>query len=159
MTSAAPNLRERAPGPGWTCLGYLSAARGTRWQCGTVLVISSIIDAELPDGSGVGLQWHVSISSMGKRPKQHQVAKALRDFGLVGAEEDNHHPGNARHFWRPVDPAHRVDCECKTTETLVKERDGYTYSERHGVCAGCELERVTGKPCTEHRKTEVGNAP
>lgn len=123
------------------------------WASGPVVVISSLQNADLPDGAGVGLQWHVSISRQGKRPKDTDVRRALRAFGMVGAEEDNHHPGNARHFWRPVDPQHRVDCQCKESEQTIAESDGYTWTnprEGAGACRGCEWSGVMGKPCPVH---------
>jgi hypothetical protein len=117
-------------------------------------VISSLVDADLPDGSGVGPQWHVSVSARGKRPDDRQVRRALKAFGLVGAEEDNHHPGIARHFWRPVDPAHRVDCKCKATEEIITEADGYRWTNPKTstteTCRGCDIAPVTGKPCPIH---------
>lgn len=103
-----------------------SAARGS-------LVILSTIDvAELPDGSGdVGPQWHLSVS-LGKGAKRRatddECERVLRDFGLEGAEEDNHTPGLARHFWMPVDPARRVECECKTVDVVHVEPDGFRWS-------------------------------
>ena len=126
------------------------------WTDGRLRVISSLIDAELPDGSGVGLQWHVSISRRGKRPKPPELARAQRAFGCVGWEEDNHHPGNARHYFRPVDPSKRVDCECKANETVVVEPDGYRWTNpTDEPCRGCELQELLGelgKPCPLHPK-------
>jgi len=119
-------------------------ARGTT-------VISSLLNAELPDGSGIGLQWHISISNRGERPKT--VGTVLRAFGMSDAEEDNHHPGAARHFFLPLDPAHRVDCECKETEDTIVEPDGYRWTNPKpgtGPCRGCELEAAIGKPCPIH---------
>ncbi len=71
---------------------------------------------------------------------------------MVGAEEDNHHPGNARHFWRPLDPSHRVDCECKEDEVLVTDADGYRWTNPQDgePCRGCDFESLTGKPCPLH---------
>jgi hypothetical protein len=117
-------------------------------------VVSSLDLAELPDGSGeVGPQWHVSISARRKRPKDSLVRLALRDFGLVGAEEDNHHPGVARHFWMAVDPARRSDCECKVTEEVITERDGYRWTNpTDAPCRGCEYERRFGRACPIHAR-------
>jgi hypothetical protein len=124
------------------------------WTSGPITVLSSLAMAELPDGSGeLGPQWQISISHQGKRPKPHHVRRALRAFGMVGAEEDNHHPGNARHFWLPVDPKRRRDCECKETEETVVDADGYTWTNPRvgdGECRGCELERLLRKPCPIH---------
>lgn len=125
----------------------------SRWQRGAVIVVSALEDAELPGASGA--TWHVSISRMGKRPRPRDVEHALRDFDMRGAEEDNHHPGVARHYFQPVDPAYRGLCECKTTEDVVVERDGYTWTnpklDAVEGCRGCEFERLQHKPCPIHR--------
>lgn len=122
------------------------------YQSGPICVISALEMAESPRGTGETIpQWHISITDRGRRPKPNHVRRALRAFGMVGAEEDNHHPGMARNFWQPVDPAHRVDCECKEEDVIVKEPDGYTWSNaRDGECRGCELERIMGRVCPIH---------
>ncbi len=141
-----PNAPVVVPG------GNIVTASG--WQSGLVRVISALELAELPDRSGVGPQWHVSISRAGKRPKPTDVRRALRAFGMVGAEEDNHHPGNARHFWLVVDPAHRVDCECKEDEITIVEPDGYKWTNPPdaAACRGCEFEQTIGTPCPLHHE-------
>jgi hypothetical protein len=114
-------------------------------------VISALEVASYPDGQGEGPQWHVSVSKGGKRPKDKELRAALRAFGMVGAEEDNHHPGVARHLWLPVDPSRRVDCECKEEEALITEPDGYKWTNpREGRCRGCAIAPLTGKPCPLH---------
>lgn len=122
-----------------------------------VTVISVLELAEAPDGRGDSIpQWHISISRLGKRPSDRHVRRVLRDFGLLGAEEDNHHPGAVRSFWLPVDPSRRVECQCKTDEDVIVERDGYRWTnprEGEGACRGCELERMMGKPCSIHRRS------
>lgn len=156
-------MTERRPRPGeWTFAGPLTtpgSIASSVWRSGPITVVSSLQMADLPDRSGVGPQWHVSISNSGKRPKPHHVRRALRAFGMVGAEEDNHHPGNARHFWLPCDPAHRVDCECKVDEVTIVEPDGYRWTNPVGAaaleCRGCEHERVMATlgraaPCPIH---------
>jgi hypothetical protein len=123
------------------------------WVSGHVAVISSLTMAEMPDGRGdVGPQWHISITRKRRRPHDTDVRRALRAFRMVGAEEDNHHPGNARHFWLPVDPSRRVDCECKTDEATIVEADGYRYTNPHdpAECRGCELQALIGKACPLH---------
>lgn len=154
------NLREKQPGIEWERFPWPGGPRpiGSAWRCGPIVVLSELVTAEYPDGDGEGLQWIVSISANGKRPKPKQVRKALRAFGMVGAEEDQHHPGVARQFWRPVDPKHRVDCQCKADERTVVEPDGYTWTMPvDGECPGCELERITGAPCSIHKAGERGN--
>lgn len=119
-----------------------------------VVVLSSLVLAELPNGSGdSGLQWHVSISCGTGRPGRVLVRRVLREFDMAGAEEDNHHPGRARHFWRPLDPAARVACECKQTEITVTEPDGYRWTNPRpgeGPCRGCEHAARFGSRCPLH---------
>lgn len=120
-------------------------------------VISELCNAELPDGSGeVGLQWHISVARPKARASAGEVQRALLAFGMSGTEEDNHEPGNARHFWLPVDPARRVECECKVTDTVVRDADGHVWSNPTAgmtdvsQCNGCATAPITGRPCTLH---------
>lgn len=124
----------------------LSSVSST-WMRGRLLVISSL-ELEAREGP----TWHISISSNGRRPIPREVRRALMAFGLLGAEEDNHHPGRARHFWMPVDPARRGKaCACKRNEDLIEEPDGFTWTNpKDGSCRGCELESMIGAPCTLH---------
>ena len=150
-------MTELRPGAAWTQLRTPNrvdrALHSSAWSLGPVYVLSELVEADLPDGSGVGPQWLVSISRHGKRPKAHDVRKALRAFGMVGAEEDNHHPGVARHYWRPVDPDKRLDCECKTDERIVTDEDGYQWTTPvDGPCRGCEFQELSGTPCPLHGK-------
>lgn len=150
------DLREMRPkGRDWaetTCPASIEGIARSAWRSGPLLAFSTLVEADLPDGSGVGLQWHLSVSCAGARPTNQEVKRALRAFKLKGAEEDNHHPGVARHFWRPVDAKHRVTCECKASEETIREADGYTWTNpRDGACRGCEFERLLGKPCPLHR--------
>lgn len=115
---------------------------------------------ELPQSKGVGPTWQVSVSDasegIASRPSEEQKRLALCAFDMLGTEEDNHHPGNARHFFQPCDPAERVDCECKTTETQVTDPDGYRWSNTtDGSCRGCELAKAlagtpSARPCPLH---------
>lgn len=153
-------MREKRPGPEWLEQPWPTGPRpsGSAWRCGPIVVLSELVEAEYPDGDGTGPQWVVSISDNGRRPKPKQVRKALRAFDMVGAEEDGHHPGVARHFWRPVDPAHRVACQCKVDERTVVDTDGYAWTTPvDGDCRGCELERITGSPCPIHKPDQRGN--
>ncbi len=152
-----PKAKRPAPHTGWTEMEP-TVAKGyvlLPWQNGKICVISTIDLAELPRQNGVvGPQWHISISQyaspQNKRPTFEQTRKALRAFRMVGAEEDNHHPGWARHFFMPVDPSARVGCECKEDELMVTEKDGYAWSNAKSECRGCVFEVVTGKPCSIH---------
>lgn len=155
-------LTEKLPAlPGWTEVD--GAERMLRpgcwavsaWQNGSTCVVSALEIAEYPDGKGVGPQWHVSVSRAGPvkngRPHTHDMRRARRAFGMQRAEEDNHHPGIANHLWLPVDPAHRVDCQCKEDEAIVVEADGYTWTNpRDGACRGCEFAGLVGRPCQLH---------
>lgn len=159
MTASAP-LRERLPGPGWSTVSVpLPPAESvSAWTDGHVTVISALELAEAPDGRGDAIpQWHVSISERGRRPSKGGLRRALRAFGMVGTEEDNHHPGVARHFWLPVDKARRVSCQCKDDEDVVREPDGYVWTNPRageGPCRGCEIASMTGKPCSIHDVNE-----
>lgn len=113
--------------------------------------ISTRVNAEYPDRTGVGPPGPRLVLLRGPAATDRAPGRA-RAFGMVGTEEGNHHPGVARHFWRPVDPARRVDCECKADEVTVVEPDGYRWTNpADGPCRGCELERATGRPCSLHR--------
>jgi len=137
---------------GWRLVRH--TPEGAVWARGRFVVVSELVQAELPDGSGTGPQWLVSVSYKRRRPDNKQVQRALRAFGMAAAEEDNHEPGIARKFWLPVDPAHRVDCECKTTEDVIVEPDGFKWSnpkpESGEACRGCAHELVFGRPCPLH---------
>lgn len=155
--TTAPGPREMRPRRGWTeerdvvRVGGATLA-ASAWRRGDLSVVSSLVVAEMPDGRGEGPQWHVSVSSGGARPNRAEVREALAAFGMAGAEEDNHLPGRARHFWRPVDPARRVVCECKSSEVTVVEPGGFRWTNpADGPCRGCAAERITGLPCPLHR--------
>jgi hypothetical protein len=156
--------RERQPNGGeWLPVPVNAELRAqsvsvSAWQSGPIRVISSLTRADAPDGSGPTMQWHVSVSNNGKRPKPHHLRRALRAFSLVGSEEDNHHPGNARHFWLPLDPSKRVDCECKTDEVVVVDPDGYKWTNPHEAakCRGFEFAREPhGRPCPIHSEARI----
>lgn len=130
---------------------------------GRMVVISALELAELPDGSGdAGPQWHISASfgvGAKRRLTDDEVKRVLHDFGMTGAEEDNHEPGRARHFWLPVDPARRVDCQCKTTEEVHVEPDGHRWSNPRDAtpadCNACRLQRAgLGIVCPIHTAQE-----
>lgn len=122
------------------------------WVCGPVQVLSSLSEMKMPDGDGSGPQWLVSITHKRKRPKQHEVRRTLRAFGMTEAEEDNHGQGNARSFFLVVDPARRVGCECKSDETTMRDSDGYkfTVADDPAECGGCLLVALHGRPCPRH---------
>lgn len=160
--SETPTIEERKPrGAGWLHVHHPVDGRPAEgefarsiWRYGKILAISAVGNFEMPDGDGVGLQWHVSISRSGRRPSPADVRKALRSFGMEGAEEDNHEPGNARHFWLVVDPARRVACQCKTDEDVIVEPDGHRWTnpkpETGEACRGCLTSPITGQLCPLH---------
>ena len=147
--------RERLPGPGWSPVrGSLPPAISvSAWTNGRLRVISALEMAEAPDGRGDAIpQWHISVTESGLRPSPRGLRRALRAFGMGGAECDNHHPGNAQHYWLPLDKARRVDCQCKADEVVVKE-PGYTWTNPapgEGECRGCEWWNMCGKRCPIH---------
>jgi hypothetical protein len=151
MGTATQNPRAKVPaGTDWIPLGPAPGG-GELWRSGRVLVTSELATMEYPTGGGQGPTWLVSVSAKGRRPKPHELRRALRAFGMAGAEEDNHNPGIARHFFLPVDPSKRTDCECKTSEVTVVEADGYRWTNpADGPCRGCEFEAVTGRSCPLH---------
>lgn len=144
----------------------IHAVSFTGWQRRGIYVISALEVTEAPDGRGDNIpQWHLSLSADGgsRRCDDEEVKQTLASFGLTGAEEDNHHPGAARHFWMPVDPIRRIDCSCKATEETIVEPDGYRYSQKRRTCAGCELEvefaaRGVARPCPDHQRDLIVGA-
>jgi len=149
-------LRARRPvGLGWRLVGrFPDPATGAvllGWvhKASFTQVLSSLVIADLPKSGKPGPQWNVSIvgrpeGGAPQRPTAAQVALARCAFDILTAEEDNHMPGAAAHFWLPVDPSERVECECKSTEVQVVEADGYRWSNDADPtnCRGCELERA-----------------
>jgi hypothetical protein len=159
LDPAHDGITERRPGVDWMQRYPRMRTPGAHcestWSLGTITVISSLLTAELPKGGGSGLQCLISISDRGRRPKPHHVRKALRAFGLAdGSERDNHHPGNAQHYWMPVDPDERVTCQCKSDEDTIRDADGYTWTNPKDAdvdtCRGCEFAAVAGRPCPLH---------
>lgn len=139
---------------------------GAIYERGSYRAISTLVNAEYPTGEGVGPQFHISFSRTDTatgRLCRREVRQVLRDFGLLGAEEDNHHPGRAHHFWRPVDPAHRVACQCKATEDTIREPGGYRWTnptpESGEGCRGCEYALMSGQPCPIHHRAAPRSAP
>lgn len=120
---------------------------------GRLRVLSALALAKAPSGDDTILQWHLSVSrpprsadGRGRRPDDAELRRVRLAFDLVDAEEDNHHPGIARHLWLPVDPARRVGCECKADEVVVVEPDGYAWTNPvdadPSVCRACEIARL-----------------
>ena len=129
--------------------------QGSAWTYGKIRVLSSLSTMERPGTPEPGPTWLISITRRGQRPTPADVRKALRAFGMTGAEEDNHGSGNARSFFLVVDPAFRGICECKSAESVIVEGDGYTFSvdDDPANCGGCDMERLHGRPCPRHSTT------
>lgn len=147
-------------GSGWIYTGRSPHAerQNSMFERGRFRVISGLGPMELPQSGGkIGPTWHASLARRGsRRPTNDEVRKFLRDFDLVGAEEDNHMPGLARHFFQPVDPAYHGVCDCKTTEATIVEPDGHRWQNATdgSRCGGCEFERISGTPCKIHATTQ-----
>lgn len=127
------------------------------WMRRRILAISTCVHAEAPNGVGSIPQWHISFTNEGRRCTDEEVRMSLASFRLTGADEDNHEPGMARHFWMPLDPKRRVDCECKTTEKVMIEPDGHKWTTPvdDRECYGCkhEVEMAAvgvARPCPVH---------
>ncbi len=122
-------------------------------------VVSGLEMAHLP-GSGeppqVGPQWLVSVSRPGTcvltrcAVTREDVERVVGAFAMPAFDEDNHHPGVARHLWCPVETAYRSACECKVSEVVIVDGE-YEWTTEADVCRGCEYERLTGMPCPLHR--------
>ena len=110
----------------WIHRGYNPKAEGEIYDAidGRRALVS-VHFIEPPEGKG--LEHHISISHLGQRPTRQMVLATLRDFGLDGAVEDNHLPGRARHFWLPLSPSERADCDCFATEKPHDEGGGFIW--------------------------------
>lgn len=134
------------------------------WVNGPLRVLSSADIMDAPDGSGDAIpHWLISVTRNGQRARDEDTQKMLRAFGMVGADEDNHHPGQSRAFFMPCDPARRVGCECKVTEQTIVEPDGYRWTtpkpETGEQCRGCEHALIFGGACQFHGLNFERGAP
>lgn len=125
---------------GWESWGEHTVMLGypcERWfhPSSEIQVISAVEVANDKDGSSNGPEYHISVSRLrnplSRAPKPERVdtndAKfVLAEFGVDGAEEDNHVPnGIARHFWRPVASGLvGKECKCKAEEVVIRENRG-----------------------------------
>lgn len=132
------------------------------WRSHDGLRVTSGLHQANQPGSGeppkVGPSWLVAVS----RAPVADVARctvtdddlvhAVTGFAMPAFDEDNHHPGIARHLWCPVDELYRNACECKLSETTIVEANGYEWTTDDGEeCRGCDYERRFGLPCTIHQ--------
>lgn len=128
-------LRPKNPGwqemPGATryTLGFPARAF---WFLPRNLFVISAVEAVQDDGKiDKGFEYHLSISKpvrpgVSKRCDSNEARWVLAQFGLEGAEEDNHVPGGkVRNFWRPVATGLiGLECECKAEEPAIIEDKG-----------------------------------
>jgi hypothetical protein len=95
-----------------------------------LFAISAVEVASDKDGIDRGFEYHISISrqlSAGPvRCSSNDARWVLDQFGLEGAEEDNHVPyGKVRNFWRAVaTPLIGIECVCKEEEPAIREDKG-----------------------------------
>jgi hypothetical protein len=93
-------------------------------------VISAVEVAEDGGGFNKGPEYHLSVSVQTPLGPVRCTGEAARwvlgEFGLEGAEEDNHVPnGKARHFWRAVNESLiGLECPCKEDEPVIREDKG-----------------------------------
>lgn len=138
------------------------ASTGWRSHDG-LFVVSSCFDAPLP-GSGeppkIGPSWLVSVSRpAGPRTARCKatpadVVRVVASFAMPAFDEDNHHPGLARHLWCPMDPQYQDACECKLTEETITDGDYSWTTDLTAECRGCEYEAMFGLACPIHASIE-----
>lgn len=125
---------------GWECWGEHTVMFGypcKRWyhQASAIQVLSAVEVATDKDGSSNGPEYHVSVSRLRypfsrvaqpERVDTNDAKFVLAEFGLDGAEEDNHVPnGVVRNFWRPVASGLiGKECKCKAEEVVIRENRG-----------------------------------
>ena len=99
-----------------------------------VTVLTAVEVAVDKDGSSNGPEYHISVSKAtwpggrytATRIDTNGAKWVLAEFGLDGAEEDNHVPnGVVRNFWRPVASGLvGKECRCKAEEVVIRENKG-----------------------------------
>ncbi|WP_162941576.1 hypothetical protein [Desertimonas flava] len=129
-----------------------------------LLVLSTCAVMELPgqpDGVN-GLTWFLSVSRLdgdtteARRASDDEMARVVECFDLPAFDEDNHFPGVSRGLFCPIDPQYRAACDCKITETVVVEPDGFEWTNpTDGECRGCSYEHAAARfgqtsPCPIH---------
>jgi hypothetical protein len=107
-----------------------------RWVTlnGQIQVLTAVEVATDKDGTSNGPEYHISVTRISMKAGVVQVGRidttdakwVLAEFGLDGAEEDNHVPGGmARNFWRPVASGLiGKECKCKAEEVVIRENKG-----------------------------------
>lgn len=109
--------------PSFPCAQWFHARHG-------LCVLSAVEVATDKGGFSRGPEYHISISRHGadgtpQRASSDETTWVLREFGMAGAEEDNHVPhGRVRNFWLPVNESQiGNECPCKDEETAVVDGD------------------------------------
>jgi hypothetical protein len=134
---------------------------GTPWRSADgLLVVSQLADMNLPGSDHlVGPTWLVSVSRAGRRASGDDLMRVIRAFEMPAWDEDNHHPGIARHLFCPVAEQWRNVCDCKITETTITDADGYQWTtDDRSRCRGCQYDEMvttlTGRraPCPLHSR-------
>jgi hypothetical protein len=119
-------------GEGWTEL-QVNPTHSLGFPCRGFIHKSGLFAmsaVETVQGEDKGPEYHISISQQttgrATRCDSNEAKWVLRQFGLDGAEEDNHVPyGVVRNFWRPVATGLiGLECPCKEEEPMIKEDRG-----------------------------------
>ena len=116
--------------PSFVSLGYPCERWYHRGQ--ELQVMSAVEVSKDKDSIDRGPEYHISVSKavyLAPKPKRCSSSEArwtLSQFGLEGAEEDNHVPGGiVRNFWRAVaEPMIGLECACKADEPAIVEDKG-----------------------------------
>lgn len=108
-------------------------------------VLSGVDVVAEVEGAAPRPEFHISVSFLGRRASNEAVRKVLRDFGMEGAKEDNHHNGQSRHFWLPVGATVAPECPCVHTESPHDEGDGFVWRGAGVPGSGVGGEGVKGK--------------
>lgn len=104
-----------------------------KWANGAIIACASWHTGATSKNTGLIVATRqVSVSVADDRPSDDVVRGVLADFGIEGAEEDNHSSGVARHFWLDEGQTVQPECECKATEETVVEPDGYRWQRPKG---------------------------
>lgn len=152
---------ELLPERGFSRRGKSRPESHSAWVSHDGLVVLSAVEVSHLPGSGepakLGPQWHVSVSrrtggtNARCRATNADLVRVASAFDLPTFDEDNHHPGIARHLWCPIADEYRHACECKLTERTVVDPSGYTWTtETDGPCRGCAYARMSALPCPVH---------
>ena len=109
---------------GYPCRAYIHTKHN-------LFVMSAVEVATDKDGIDRGFEYHISISKpvsygVTSRCDSGEAKWVLDQFGLDGAEEDNHVPyGKVRNFWRTVATGMiGLECACKAEESVIMENKG-----------------------------------